>query len=96
MKVYRYEIPVDGRWHDIDMTGPVVKVGTRHEDLVELWALAAATTAPQTRSYCVFGTGLDVPTMARHVGSALTPSGAFAWHLFEITRAPNGLPDRGR
>lgn len=83
MKVFRYPIPVDDTWYDLPLTGPVVKVDTRGEDYVELWAIAREGVEPVQRRFKVYGTGHPVPDHTKHVGSALAPSGTLVWHLFE-------------
>lgn len=54
--IHRYEVPVDDRWHPVQLSGPVLHVDCRNMHVVELWALH--TDAPTvTRSFRVYGTG---------------------------------------
>lgn len=81
--VFRYEIPVDGEWHDLELSGQILQVASRKPDLVELWAFQGADL-PRARRLQAFGTGQPLPedTAVLHVGTALAPGG-FVWHLFE-------------
>lgn len=38
--VYRYEVPVDDRWHEITIgcDTPILHVASRHAPVVEFWA----------------------------------------------------------
>jgi hypothetical protein len=84
-RILRYEIPVDGRWHQVTRPrGPIVHVAARTPHTVEMWALAGADDPPLTLtcSYRVFGTGEDLPDeAARHIGTALAAEGRLVWHL---------------
>lgn len=86
LAIFRYVIPVDGRWHTLHLTGPIVHVATRHEDCVEIWFMNNPYVGAKPRTLRVYGTGhaIDGPR-ATHVGSAVTPSGRFVWHLMERT-----------
>lgn len=75
-------IPVDDAWHTIEVGGPIVHVATRSEDYVEIWFIQDPAVIPQRRTYRVFGTG-HPDVEGAHVGSAITPSGNFVWHLME-------------
>jgi hypothetical protein len=80
--IYRYEVPVDGQWHDLELTGTVLHVASRQPDAVEIWALQGCD-APTGHRYQVFGTGQPLPeTAMAHVGTALAPGG-LVWHLIE-------------
>jgi len=82
MNVYRYEIKVDGKWHDVELSGPIVKVASRNgvTDVVHVWALAGVGT-PFTARLRVFGTGHDVPDDTTYRGTAIAEP--YVWHLFE-------------
>lgn len=89
--IYRYEVPVDDRWHIITLTGDVLHVAARKPDLVELWAVANQDP-PDKHRYRVFGTGHPLPGKVEttathgplvHVGTALAADGRLVWHLFE-------------
>ncbi len=97
MKVYRYAVPCDGQWHDLELTGPIVKVDTRHEHAVEVWAIVRDAVGPTPRRFRVYGTGHDIPNTNQHVGSTVSVSGTFVWHLFEgCADDTNGDGDCGR
>lgn len=80
--IYRYEVPVDDRWHPLQLSGPIVHVGCRNARAVEVWALH--TDGPTvTRSVRVYGTGHTLPPDVQHVGTAIAPGGQLVWHLVE-------------
>lgn len=84
--IFRYVIPVNSRWHTIRLSGPIVHVATRHDDYVEAWFIHDPDAEAEPRTLRVYGTGfaIDEPG-AIHVGTAITPSGRFVWHLMERT-----------
>jgi hypothetical protein len=90
LAIYRYEVPVDDRWHRIDLTGPVVHVASRSPEIVEFWAIhddALPTTAVPFR---VYGTGhpIERREALRYVGSALAAGGRLVWHLLASGDGP--------
>jgi hypothetical protein len=81
--IYRYEIPVDDQWHDLELSGAVLHVAARKSHAVELWALDTGGPAI-TRTFRVFGTGQPLPDgRPRHIGTALAAGGQLVWHLME-------------
>lgn len=87
-RILRYEIPVDDQWHTLPIGGQIVHVGTRHADIVEIWVRDFQHAAHQLhRTFRVFATGQPIEGVTGfspiHRGSAITPGGAFVWHLFE-------------
>lgn len=83
-QVYRTIVElVDGDRAVIDLTGPVLLVGTRYEDKVEIWHLHNEGHPPRPTEFVVAGTGHELPDDAgEHVGSVITPSGRSVWHVF--------------
>lgn len=82
-KIYRYEIPVDDRWHDLELTGEILHVATRHRDIVEIWAISG-TTPPTSRRFRVYGTGQQLPDKPfTWRGTAFADHGTLVWHLIE-------------
>jgi hypothetical protein len=83
MNVFRYEVPIDDVWHDIELTGPVVKVACRESNrrVVQFWALDGAGS-PYTGRFRVFGTGDEVPDNVVYKGTGIAEP--YAWHLFEL------------
>lgn len=80
--IWRYEIPVDDRWHPLQLSGEILHVDCRNMHAVEVWA--RHTDGPQTiRSFRVYGTGQSMPDNLEHVGTALAPGGQLVWHLME-------------
>jgi hypothetical protein len=85
--IFRQSIPVDDQWHTLHLSGPIVHVATRGEDYVELWFIDDPAVEPEARAFRVVGTGQPMaPALAYHVGTAITPSGRFVWHLMEHER----------
>jgi hypothetical protein len=80
--IYRYEVPVDDRWHPLQFSGPVLHVACRNPYAVELWALHTDEPKP-TRSFRIYGTGQPLPDGLEYIGTALAPGGQLVWHLFE-------------
>lgn len=79
-RIYRYEVPVDDRWHDVPCAWPVLAVGCRREDAVEFWAHPAQGDTPAHRLR-VYGTGHPIDDDTQYVGTAVTPGGDLVWHL---------------
>ena len=77
--IFRYEVPVDDRWH-IFRCEPPLWVGCRDYGFVEFWAYPAED-AMDVQHLRVYGTGHEMPDELRHVGSTMTPDGALVWHL---------------
>lgn len=89
-RVLRFEIPVDERWHALQLGGPIVHVGVRTPDVVQLWAID--TGAPSVlRSFRVFGTGQPLPPRVQHIGTAIAAGGQLVWHLFEALNREGSL-----
>jgi len=86
-RIFRYEVPVDDKWHDFELFGDPLAVGARRLDTVEFWALNAGPTLVQQRSFMVVGTGQELPdNYQRHWGTAIAGNGALVWHLLERVR----------
>jgi hypothetical protein len=86
-RVFRTELPVDDQWHYRAINGPIVHVATRHETAVELWFIDDTDAPVHDRAFRVVGTGQPIaPALAHYVGTAVTPSGQFVWHVFEHER----------
>lgn len=82
--IYRHNVPVDGQWHTIALTGDVVFIATRHVDLVEVWSMHDDDRPLVTREFQVFGTGQLLPDDEQTVYVASTLAGQYlVWHLFE-------------
>lgn len=86
--IYRYEVPVDDRWHRLVLTGPILHVASRRPEVVEVWALAN-DHRPEVCELRAFGTGQPLPADAhRYVGTALV--GRLVWHLYERPKISDG------
>jgi hypothetical protein len=80
--ILRVSIPVDARWHTVELGGPIVHVATRELHEVEVWFLNDPQVEPISRRFTVVGTGHDTQG-GTHVGTAIAPGGALVWHLVE-------------
>lgn len=90
--IYRYEVPVDDRWHTLELTGQIRHVASRSPEMVEFWA-TANTERSRRRRFRVFGTGQPLPAGLEasdsegpngiHLGTAITAGGSLVWHLYE-------------
>lgn len=80
--IYRYEVPVDDRWHPLQLSGRIVHVDCRNPRAVEVWALHT-DCSPLTRSFRVYGTGHPLPPDVQHRGTAIAPGAQLVWHLME-------------
>lgn len=81
-RIYRYEVPVDDRWHII-RSGPPLHVACRQLDTVEFWAPSHDDTvgSGEERHFRVYGTGHEIPDGVLYVGTAIAPGGSLVWHL---------------
>lgn len=83
-RIFRYEVPVDDRWHTLRFPGLVLAVAARDPDVVELWTVVSSSNGEIERQFRAFGTGHPLPPEPmRHVGTTLSASGRLVWHLFE-------------
>lgn len=75
-KIFRHTVWVgEPQWLDV---GQIVHVASRQENSVEIWATTDYVTQ---RRFQVIATGQPIPDRYEYVGTALTPSGVFVWHL---------------
>ena len=88
MRIYRYEVPVDGEWHTWTLQGEPLMVGCRKPEVVEFWADYVDDVAPVLADFMVVGTGDPWPDEANeYVGTAIAPGGDLVWHLIRKTEA---------
>ena len=91
-KIYRYEVPVDDQWHDLELFGIILHVASRSADTVEVWAVREEGGLHTFSTVRVFGTGHPYPDDGEWLGTALAPHG-LVWHLIEIPRSSPDHPD---
>lgn len=81
--IYRYVVPVDDKWHEVELSGPLLHVGSRAVDEVEFWVLHG-DDVPHERYFRVFGTGMPLPDdRLKYHGTVYAAGGALVWHLIE-------------
>lgn len=82
--VYRYEVPVDDKPHEIRLHGPYTfRVESRDSSTVEFWAEYHPGHAEIPVVFQVYGTGHQIPDDAIIVGTTQRVNG-LVWHLYEI------------
>lgn len=87
--IYRYEVPIDGRWHAVEGNSTPIFVAARRSDPVEFWAYNRPDLG--TKWYRVFGTGKPFPPDAKYRGSVVTNGGLYVWHLMELAWNPDDV-----
>lgn len=79
--IYRYEVPVDDRWHEIGGCGTPLHIDCRDPRIVEFWAWRREDLP--ARHFRVYGTGHPIPDGAKYHGTTIAPGGHLVWHLLE-------------
>jgi hypothetical protein len=86
MRILRYEVPVDGKVHTLQLSGAIVHTAAREETIVEFWALDGGQPAA-ARHLLVVSTGAAFPESSVYLGTAVTSGdGRYVWHLLEVPR----------
>jgi hypothetical protein len=60
-KVDLYQIPLDDDWHEFELHGPIVCMGTQTSSWMNFWAVEDSAADPVTMSLRVFRTGETIP-----------------------------------
>jgi hypothetical protein len=85
-RIYRYEIPIDDKDHELTLSGPIIHVAARSMDHVELWAEHDDNAPGERRTFRVVGTGHTIPPGFTHVATVFVRSNPpLVWHLMEDT-----------
>ena len=93
-KILRYEVPVDGKWHERELTGPILKVAGRNQWVVEFWALAGEWMVTDHHRLRVYGSGAELPEDCYPIGTVVHDE--LVWHLVEQVPASSGGEDDER
>jgi hypothetical protein len=81
-RIYRHEVPVDGRWHSFALHDDPLHVECRRPGVVEFWARWQSGHPGVAREFTVVGTGHPLPDDTwQYSGTAL--DGSLVWHLIE-------------
>jgi poly(3-hydroxybutyrate) depolymerase len=80
-QIFRYEVPVDDRWHEISGCGTPLHVDCRDPRVVEFWAWHRDDVPAS--SFRVYGTGHPIPDGTKYRGTVIAPGGQLVWHLIE-------------
>lgn len=91
-QVFKYSVPIDDDWHEIDMSpAPVLHVGTQEQfgsTVVMLWVEYWSEQKTRPRQFRVYGTGQPLPERVLYQGTVITEGGLLVWHLYENWRDP--------
>ena len=83
LRIFRYEVPVDGRWHEFHLFGEILHVAMGRWKIVEFWAYSDGSSG-RAVWLRVFGTDEPITDqISRHHGTAIAAGGSPAWHLLE-------------
>lgn len=82
MKVFRYLVPVDDRFHRVTLYGSIVHIETRDPRVVEIWAMHRDGAPPQVRWMRAYATGQHIPDDFVYIGTCVAREG-LVWHLVE-------------
>lgn len=80
-RIYRYEVPVDDKWHAFELQGDPLAVYSRTFGVVEFWARWTPNANGLRREFRAVGTGQPMPSQVRYHGTAV--AGPLVWHLVE-------------
>jgi len=80
-QIFRFEVPVDDRWHEIAGCSTPLHVDCRDPRIVEFWAWQREDLP--ARRLRVFGTGQPIPDGTHYRGTTIAPGGQLVWHLIE-------------
>lgn len=80
-QIFRFEVPVDDRWHEIAGCSTPLHVDCRTPWTVEFWAWQREDLP--ARRFRVFGTGQPIPDDTHYRGTTIAPGGQLVWHLIE-------------
>lgn len=90
--MFRYEIPVDDREHEIELQsdplhveGKIVEGWASNEHFIEFWAEGSMEDTGIMRTFMAVGTGHPVPNNAVWRGTTSRMPGDLVWHLYELT-----------
>lgn len=85
-RIYRYQVPVRGEAHTVELNGYPHYVGCHDREYVEFWAIHRDGEPLQRRQFTVVGTGQPLPPEPYRIwGTAAVPGEVLVWHLVEVT-----------
>jgi hypothetical protein len=82
----RWEVPIDGQPHKIDLAGVVMNVDTRivgGATRLDFWTEVHDDEPTETHTFQVYGTGWEIPATSWWRGTAPRTDDGFVWHLYE-------------
>jgi hypothetical protein len=83
MRIWKYEIEIQGEIR-IEMPHASEPLFiANQDDKLCMWVRVDPTLPKISRTFYIYGTGMDVPSFMHYHGSAQV--GQFVWHIFERT-----------
>jgi len=94
VKMFRYEVPVNGQPNVIQLQSDPkyvaakrVGLGPSAQHFVEIWA-ESEVGVPADRTFQVYGTGHEIPSDAVWRGTTERTTDGLVWHLYELNVTP--------
>ena len=86
LQIWKFSLGTLTEKIDVEMPlgAEVIHVGQDANGELCLWARVATNNGPVMRRFYIFGTGQDMPSMMRHLGTVVM--GTFVWHVYEFER----------
>lgn len=81
-KVFRYTVPIDDQWHELNLAAAPLAVAAAG-DAVEFWAEDMGPSSRYLGCFRVFGTGHPLPPDALWAGTCTRTAEGLVWHLYE-------------
>lgn len=82
--IYRFTVPILNGVATHFFIGKIVHVECKTEDTVDFWAEIDNKQVSYTaRKFEVYPTGVEIPDDAQYIGTAVSPSRIYVWHLME-------------
>lgn len=84
--IWKFPLPIDDVFEiSMPRDAELLHVGTQN-DAGYLWARVVPARLPESRLFCLRGTGHSIGIDCRYVGSFMLHNGALVFHLFERDR----------
>lgn len=84
--IWKFPIPIEDKFSiAMPRDAELLFVATQNEQGC-IWARVVAEHSQEERTFLIRGTGHEVNTDCKHVGSFILRGGALVFHLFEVDR----------
>jgi hypothetical protein len=88
MKIWKYQIGthvVTDSTIEVEMPkGAKILHAQTQREIPCVWALVDPDANLETRYFYIVGTGDDMPSDGRYVGTVSQQDGVYIWHIFEV------------